>query len=95
MEPVEYPINGELDLHLFQPREAKPLVEDYLQACLEKGILEVRVVHGKGKGVLARTVHHTLERLEIVESFELATAPQGGWGATIVRLKPPDTLDPP
>ncbi len=90
MEPVEYPIDGELDLHLFQPREVKDLVQDYLQACLEKGILEVRVIHGKGKGVLARTVHHTLERMEIVDSYELASSPRGGWGATLVRLKKPE-----
>ncbi len=89
MEPVEYPINGELDLHLFQPREVKHLVQDYLQACFEKGILDVRIIHGKGKGVLARTVHYTLERMDIVESYDLARSTRGGWGATMVRLKDP------
>ena len=86
-QPVQLPITGELDLHSFKPREIGELVPDYLEACLERGILEVRVVHGKGIGNLRRTVHAILSRLPIVESFALAQPEFGGWGATIVRLK--------
>jgi len=85
---VELPIDGELDLHTFHPREVKELVPDYLEACRNKGILTVRVVHGKGTGQLRRTVHAVLERLEWVESFSMASGQKGGWGATVVTLTP-------
>lgn len=86
-EPVEIPINGILDLHTFQPREIKELVPDYLQACREKGIYQVRIIHGKGSGTLRRTVRAILSRLPEVESFHTAGGTGGGWGATIVVLK--------
>ncbi len=86
--PVEYPITDELDLHIFRPKEIKGIVPDYLEACQEKGILTVRVIHGKGIGNLRRTVQSILEKLEIVESHTPASAQMGGWGATMVRLKP-------
>jgi dsDNA-specific endonuclease/ATPase MutS2 len=85
--PVEMPIDGTLDLHTFAPADVKELVPDYLRACLEKGILRVRVVHGKGDGSMLRTVHALLGRIPAVESFELAGPAEGGWGATIVRLR--------
>lgn len=90
-EPIEIPINGELDLHTFHPREVKDLVPDYLYLCRQKGILEVRIIHGKGTGTLRRTVHSILERLPEVVSFRLAEGDRGGWGATIVLLKPIST----
>jgi DNA-nicking Smr family endonuclease len=83
---TELPIDGELDLHTFRPDEAAGLVEEYLRACLEKGIYEVRIIHGKGKGVLLRTVHALLEKHPAVIDFKLDTGPSG-WGATVVHLK--------
>ena len=88
MEPVEYPINGILDLHAFHPRDVKSLVPEYLHACRERGILRVRIVHGKGKGVLRRTVHAILDRLPEVASYRLASEDASSWGATIVMLRP-------
>jgi DNA-nicking Smr family endonuclease len=87
-EPIRIPIDGVLDLHTFQPREVKPLLHDYVAACLEKGILELRIVHGKGRGILRRAVHGILGSMPEVESFQPADAEAGGWGATQVRLRP-------
>ena len=85
---VQFPIDGVLDLHTFQPREVKDLVPEYLAACRDQGIFEVRIIHGKGTGVLQRTVHSILKRLPEVLSFHLAGAIAGSWGATIVILRP-------
>ena len=86
--PIELPIDGMLDLHTFQAREVKDLVPDYLAACQERGVLQVRIIHGKGAGTLRRTVHAILARLPEVASFGLAMEDAGGWGATIVTLLP-------
>ncbi len=87
---VELPIDGTLDLHFFRPCDVKKLIPDYLSACRERGILQVRIIHGKGTGALRRTVHALLERIDEVELFRPAGEDAGGWGATIVLLKPPD-----
>lgn len=86
-EPFQIPIEGELDLHTFNPRDIKELLPAYLAACREKGIYQVRVVHGKGIGNLRRTVHAILSRLPEVASFSLAGEQFGGWGATMVNLR--------
>jgi DNA-nicking Smr family endonuclease len=87
-EVVEIPIDGNLDLHVFQPREVKALVTEYLWACRQKGLLDVRLIHGKGTGALRKTVHSVLPKLSSMESFRTAEERDGGWGATWVRLKP-------
>jgi DNA-nicking Smr family endonuclease len=89
-EPVEIPINGVLDLHTFHPRDVKDLLPDYLHECRKKGILEVRVIHGKGTGALRETVHAILKRLPEVASFHIADETAGSWGATLVVLRPSD-----
>ena len=88
-EPIVIPIDGTLDLHTFQPREVKPLLRDYVEACLEEGVYELRIIHGKGRGVLRDIVHSTLARIPQVASFELAGLAEGSWGATLVSLKRP------
>ena len=89
-EYVELPIDGTLDLHTFHPRDVKELVPDYLAECRARGILQVRIVHGKGTGQLRRTVHTVLEKLPEVISFRLGGSGGGEWGATIVVLHPVD-----
>ena len=85
-DPVEIPVDGVLDLHAFAPKDAASVVDEYLWACLQKGILEVRIIHGKGKGVLRRTVHARLLKHPDVVHYQLDGG-ASGWGATLVRLK--------
>jgi DNA-nicking Smr family endonuclease len=87
--PIELPIEGVLDLHTFRPGEIKELVLDYLAACIERGIFEVRIIHGKGIGNLRRTVHSILSKHPEVMSFAQAGEHFGGSGATIVHLRRP------
>lgn len=82
------PISGILDLHTFRPADVKDLVPDYIDECRNQGILQVRIIHGKGIGTLRETVHALLAVMPEVSSFKLADEQAGGWGATIVRLKP-------
>jgi DNA-nicking Smr family endonuclease len=83
---IHIPIDGTLDLHTFNPREVQDLLEEYISACLEKGIYEVRIIHGKGKGILRDKVHSILKRHPLVMDFSLDPG-ASGWGATIVLLK--------
>ena len=85
--PIELPIDGVLDLHSFQPREVKDLVLNYLAACQERGVLEVRLIHGKGIGSLRRTVHAILARHPDVVSYGLDHPQFSGSGATVVTLR--------
>ena len=82
----EMEIDGVLDLHMFLPRDVKDLVRDYIDACLERGILDLRIIHGKGVGVQREMVRSVLEKHPAVESYG---HPSDGssWGATVVRLK--------
>jgi len=91
---VTLEIDGTLDLHQFSPKDVKTLVPDYLLECLQKEILEVRIIHGKGKGVLRRTVHSILSRLDYVADFRLDDKMIGNWGATVVRLNRPASPSP-
>jgi len=83
---IEVPIDGVLDLHLFQPREIHSLIDDYLKLCLDRGIYDIRIIHGKGKGVLRDITHSILRNNALVFDFRLDSG-SSGWGATLVRLK--------
>ena len=83
---IHIPIDGILDLHMFSPKEAASVVDEYLRACIEKGIYDVKIIHGKGKGILRRTVHAILAKHPLVLDFNLDTGPSQ-WGASTVRLK--------
>jgi DNA-nicking Smr family endonuclease len=87
-DPVSIPIDGILDLHTFHPREVKDLVPEYIAECRKRGILSIRIIHGKGRGTLRRIVHSLLEKNPDVAGFKPADIDSGGWGATIVQLKP-------
>jgi arsenate reductase (glutaredoxin) len=83
----QVPITGTLDLHAFAPADVDSLVPEWLGACAEAGLRELRIVHGKGIGALRERVHALLGRDPRVASFRLAGEDGGGWGATLVRLK--------
>ena len=85
---VQMPIDGELDLHTFQPREVKHLVPDYIEECRNRGILQIRIIHGKGTGVLRQTVHSILDRHPGIVGYRLGSLGSGSWGATLVYLSP-------
>ena len=74
--------------HHFAPREVGSLVPEYLEAAQAEGLARVRIVHGKGTGVLRERVHAILRRHPAVASFALADERRGGWGATVVELRP-------
>jgi len=84
---IRIPIEDWIDLHTFSPKEIPSLLEDYLEECLKKGYREVRIIHGKGKGVQRAIVHSFLEKKSFVQSFRIAPEELGGWGATLVTLK--------
>ena len=84
---VEIPIDGILDLHTFAPRDTEAVVNAYLDACVERGIFEVRIIHGKGLGVQRRIVAGVLERRDDVLEVRGGELHEGSWGATIARLR--------
>lgn len=86
-DPIHLPIEDVLDLHTFNPKEVPDLLEDYFTECLRAGIFSVRVIHGKGTGVLKKRVHSLLKKSPMVDSFREAPAGGGGWGATLVELR--------
>ena len=87
MDPIEIPIDGVLDLHTFSAKEVRPLLRDYIAACREKRIYSLRIIHGKGTGVLKKRVQGILKAHPDVISIADAPADAGGWGATTVELK--------
>ena len=88
-DPVEIPITEAIDLHYFRPSEVVEVVEAYLEAAVLAGFREVRLIHGRGRGVQRTRVHSLLDRSPHVERFADAPAERGGWGATIAWLRVP------
>lgn len=80
------PIEVELDLHSFVPHDIASVVDEYLRAAHASGIREVRIVHGRGKGVQRGIVQQLLDRHDLVEAFD--DDYRSHLGATIVRLAP-------
>ena len=85
-EPIELEVTDVLDLHSFPPSEVRDLVRDYLDLAWEKGLRELRIIHGKGVGVQRRTVRTLLERDPRVVEFGDPPGESGGWGATWLRM---------
>jgi dsDNA-specific endonuclease/ATPase MutS2 len=84
---VRVPIESELDLHAFAPRDVLAVVADYIEAAAAAGFREVRLIHGRGTGVQRAAVQATLDRNPLVVEFW--DDPSAHLGATIVRLLKP------
>ena len=91
-EPVDVPLEDSFDLHTFTPRDIPSVVESYLEAAIEAGFEEVRIIHGRGKGVQKEVVRRVLTEHPNVTSFREAPSDRGGWGATIAWLKKKDQV---
>ena len=87
-EPVRLEISDVLDLHAFQPRDVRRVVEAYLEEAQREGFRAVRIIHGKGKGVQRESVRSVLARTPFVIDWTDAPPAAGGMGATIARLAP-------
>jgi len=87
LDPVNIPIEDVLDLHTFGPKDIPDLLEEYFIACIEARIYAVRIIHGKGTGVLKKRVQTILAKNPLVTSYRDAPIDAGGWGATLVELK--------
>ena len=87
MPPIRIPIEDVLDLHTFKPEELHDLLTDYLAECRNSGLYRIRIIHGKGAGILKNRVHSILKKMPDVVGFSEAPPEAGGWGATIVHLK--------
>ena len=84
---MRIPITGVFDLHTAPPREAKAVLEAYLEEAHRLGFRALRIIHGRGIGVQREMVRAVLARTPFVARFADAPAEAGGWGATIVDLK--------
>jgi DNA-nicking Smr family endonuclease len=81
---MKIPIDGTLDLHTFAPRDVASVVVEYVNAAYEAGLRDVRLIHGRGKGVQRGIVQQTLENHPLVVEFW--DAPESHLGATVARL---------
>jgi hypothetical protein len=88
VEAVVVPLEDSLDLHPFAPADVPDVVREYLARAREAGFAEVRLVHGRGRGVQREAVRRVLAGCSLVAAFADAPPERGGWGATIARLRP-------
>ena len=82
--PHEIPIEDSIDLHTFHPRDIPSVVDEYVRAAHERGLREVRLIHGRGRGVQRGIVQAVLEKHPLVEEFWDAT--ETHLGATVAQL---------
>jgi DNA-nicking Smr family endonuclease len=84
-EPVRIPIEDQIDLHSFAPRDVLSVVDEYLHAARDAGLLQVRLIHGRGKGVQRADIQRLLRDHALVDLYW--DAPESHLGATLVRLR--------
>ena len=88
--PAVMVIEDSIDLHGFRPKDIPDVVESYLEAAVEAGFWEVRLIHGKGTGFQRQRVRQVLAESPRVSDFRDAPSTRGGWGATLATLRKPE-----
>lgn len=83
-EPLKLPIEGTIDLHPFAPADVVSVVDEYVREAHAAGYREVRLIHGRGRGIQRGMVQAALDRHPLVEAFW--DAPESHLGATLARL---------
>lgn len=86
-DAIKLVIDGVLDLHAFSPKDLKYLIPDYIEECLKRKIMVIKIIHGKGIGNIRRSVHALLDRNPNVLHYKTGDLNSGSWGATIVQLQ--------
>jgi dsDNA-specific endonuclease/ATPase MutS2 len=86
-EPVRIPITDVFDLHSVPPRDARAVVEEYLEEAHRLGFKALRIIHGRGIGAQREMVRQVLASKTYVTDFHDAPGEAGGWGATVVTLR--------
>jgi dsDNA-specific endonuclease/ATPase MutS2 len=86
-DPVRIPITDVFDLHSVPPRDAKAVIDEYLEEAHQMGLKALRIIHGRGIGAQREMVRKVLAAKTYVAEFHDAPAEAGGWGATIVTLR--------
>jgi dsDNA-specific endonuclease/ATPase MutS2 len=87
-EPVRIPVTDVFDLHTIAPRDVRAAVEAYLEEARRLNLTALRIIHGRGIGVQREIVRSILSQTDFVLSFGDAPMEAGGWGATVVTLRP-------
>lgn len=89
----EFPLEAEIDLHGMRVAEARTQLQRFLRECIERGLISVRIIHGKGARsgpegpILKPSVHHWLSLWDEVLAFASSQPRHGGNGAVYVLLK--------
>lgn len=83
--PHDVPIEDSLDLHAFHPRDVASVVDEYIRAAHAAGLREIRLIHGRGKGVQRGIVQAALERHPLVVWFGDDSVSH--LGATLAELR--------
>jgi len=86
-EIIEVPIEDVLNLHIYNPKDIRELLVEYISEASKKGFASVRIIHGKGHGVLRRITRSVCKKHALVDFWKTPDGCRGDWGSTIVYLK--------
>lgn len=81
-------IGDTLDLHTFLPSEVRDVTMEYLRCARDAGFSEVRIIHGKGKGVQKEMVRMIAAATPWITAIQDGGLSGGGWGASVLTIEP-------